>query len=554
METFDQRSSGKQDWICTGAVFVLLMLRSCVVGVRYWPQLDDYIQYVNYASGGNFWELQQKVGLLASRPLAGLADFFVWAPLFEHMIVGVALVSAMYALGVLLMKKLMERYFRLGPVFYVVMGLLPLGVEGTYWMSASTRIVVGLLFACLAALAFGRWMDSGRWLWAAVFAVLILIPFGFYEQAAVLAMTLVLGMAILEIRNWKRGVLSLWVLPAAVIYFKITGLFALDNVYSNRSELALPVSLYYFKTFLPDILGQVKTVFIDGTCFTLAKGFVRAMRLICSGSWLLWAIVLLLCCVVFGALIYRNREEDAGNNVWLALLVGVLLAVAPVSIFLFLANPWFSFRGAVTSFAGIALIADVLVNALWRKLPFKWNGPAILAVTAAFVFCAAGAVDVSDYRDTYQNDQKIAALVLENISVEEGRVGVLGIEKSFLPNQNFFWHEHIHGCTESAWAFSGLLGSMAGGQERPNVTPLPTDPIYRKWNQAVNRPESFEALYYYDYGAHELIPVRLEKMEAAGEHDYRVIDQNGMEIGRVWEEQDGIGYFRTSLKKDVMSR
>ena len=97
---------------------------------------------------------------------------------------------------------------------------------------------------------------------------------------------------------------------------------------------------------------------------------------------------------------------------------------------------------------------------------------------------------------------------------------------------------------------SGLLGSMAGGQERPNVTPLPTDPIYRKWNQAVNRPESFEALYYYDYGAHELIPVRLEKMEAAGEHDYRVIDQNGMEIGRVWEEQDGIGYFRTSLKKD----
>ena len=550
METFDHLRKGKLDWICTGAIFVLLMLRSCVVGARYWPQLDDYIQYVGYYSWGSFFELQKDVGLLASRPLAGLADYFVWAPLFDHMILGVALVSAMYALSILLMKKLMDRYFSLGPVFCVVMGLLPLGVEGTYWMSASTRIVAGLLFACLAALAFGRWLDSGRWGWAVAFAVLILFPFGFYEQTAVLAMTLVLGMAILEIRNWKQGVLSLLVFPAAVIYFKITGLFALDNVYSNRAELVLPVSDYYWDTFLPDILSQIKTVFVDGTFYTLAKGFVRAVQLIYSGEWLLWAIVLLFCCGLFGVLIYRNRGEAAENNVWLALLVGALLAAAPVSIFLFLANPWFSFRGAVMSFAGIALIADVLVNALWRKLPFNWNGPAIVAVTAAFVFCAAGAVDVSDYRDTYQNDQKVAALVLEKVSVEEGRVGILGIEKSYLPNQNFFWHEHIHGCTESAWAFSGLMGSLVEARERPSVTPLPTDPIYRKWNQAVNRPESFESLYYYDHAAGELIPVYLEKMEAAGEHDYRVIDQNGVEIGRVWEEQDGIGYFRTSLKKD----
>ena len=147
------------DWALGGLIFLMLMLRACAFGAQYWYQLDDYIQYHNYAAGNDFCSLVEAVGLLASRPLAGIADYFVWSPLFDHMIVGVAIVSALYAVSAVLMKRLISRYFALSPLFLLVMAMLPLGVEGTYWMSASTRIVVGLLFACLTGWSFAWWLD-----------------------------------------------------------------------------------------------------------------------------------------------------------------------------------------------------------------------------------------------------------------------------------------------------------------------------------------------------------------------------------------------------------
>ena len=82
-----------------GLIFLLLAARACSFGARYWPQLDDYIQYHNYAAGFTFPQLQETVNVLASRPLAGLADYFVWSPMFGAMLWGVLLVSALYALS-----------------------------------------------------------------------------------------------------------------------------------------------------------------------------------------------------------------------------------------------------------------------------------------------------------------------------------------------------------------------------------------------------------------------------------------------------------------------
>lgn len=135
----------------------LLVLRYCAFGLSYYPQLDDYIQYCNYRQSTEpFWEMALRVGLLASRPLANIADYFIWSPLFDHMLVGVALVCVLYVACVGMMWSLLRRHFPVGPVFPVVMTLLPLGMEGLYWMSASTRIVGGMFFGCLGAVAFAR--------------------------------------------------------------------------------------------------------------------------------------------------------------------------------------------------------------------------------------------------------------------------------------------------------------------------------------------------------------------------------------------------------------
>lgn len=534
-------SERRRDWLQGGVFFLLLMARNCSCGLRYWPQLDDYIQYHNYAAGFTFPELQETVGLLASRPFAGLADYFVWSPMFEGMLLAVALLSALYALSAVLMKRLLERYFAIGPLFLPIMALLPLGVEGTYWVSASSRVVVGLFFACLAAMAFGGWLDHGTWPRALLFMTAMVIPFGFYEQSAVLAMTLVLGMALLELREKKmRTLLALWVVPAALLYFAVTGMLSNGGVYASRMELVLPVSDYYWNTFLPEGLSQLKAVFVEGNFYTLAKGFLRVMRMEALRLWLLLPITL---GSLYGFLVWKQGGAFRPKRTALALLSGFLLTLAPVTLFLILANPWFSFRGAVTSFAGIALFCDTLVMALWRYLPARRVGTAVLAGLAAAVFCIAGASEVADYRDTYISDQRAASAVLEAFERDELfqsglRVGILGLEATHLPDQNYHWHEHITGCTESNWAFTGLLVSRAGEGAIPSVQPLPTWPLYKRWNAQINYPAGFDRLYWYD--GSRAVPVVLE---TTGEKAYDVLLADGTPLGRIWEERDGLGYF-----------
>lgn len=172
----------------------------------------------------------------------------------------------------------------------------------------------------------------------------------------------------------------------------------------------------------------------------------------------------------------------------------------------------------------------------------EW-GPAVLAGLAAAVFCIAGASEIADYRDTYQNDQRAASAVLTALEEDDAMdpalcVGVLGLEATHLPDQNYHWHEHMSGCTESGWAFTGLLVSRAGEGVLPSVQPLPTWPLYRRWNAQTNDPFRFDRLYWYD--GVEAIPVLLQK---TGEKNCQVLLSDGSALGHIWEESDGLGYF-----------
>ena len=77
----------------------------------------------------------------------------------------VALISAMYAASACLFRRVWGEYFGTGYLFLVVYALLPLGVEGTYWISASNRVVPSLFFVALAMYLFQKWCRTGRARW-----------------------------------------------------------------------------------------------------------------------------------------------------------------------------------------------------------------------------------------------------------------------------------------------------------------------------------------------------------------------------------------------------
>jgi uncharacterized membrane protein YfcA len=61
-----------------------------------------------------------------------------------------------------MLKWVWSRYFGIGYVFLIVYTLLPLGFEGIYWMSAASRIVVGMFFASAALVFFEKWCTAGK--------------------------------------------------------------------------------------------------------------------------------------------------------------------------------------------------------------------------------------------------------------------------------------------------------------------------------------------------------------------------------------------------------
>lgn len=255
-------------------VFTAIFVRYVYFGFEYYPQLDDYIQYHNYATSADYGELLMSRGLLSVRPLAGASDLYIWSRLYGNMIVGVAIISALYAASALLLYSLFRRHFGTGVTFIVLYTLAPVAFEGTYWMSASTRIVTGLFFASLAGWIFDRYCKTGR-LWQIILWVPIqLVSLCYYEQAILFSLALTAAVGWINRytdkifnRRVLLGLLSLANVAALVVF---TSLFPKGDA-AARAELVLPFTPYYFREFLPDITGQMFDVFVKGGLLTAVR-------------------------------------------------------------------------------------------------------------------------------------------------------------------------------------------------------------------------------------------------------------------------------------------
>lgn len=523
-------------------VFALIFIRYCYFGFEYYYQLDDYIQYHNYTSRGmSIPEIISYYGMLGARPLAGVLDITIWANFYPIMIIGLALVSAMYAASACIFKRIWSRHFGTGWIFIVIYALLPLGFEGTYWMSAATRVVVGLFFASVSLLGFEKWCEAGRKRFAAMYAAFQLLAFAMYEQALVFSFAATFLIAALHFKQHRRRTLIALFAPAAVFgYFAFTGYFAESSaLFGERVSFALPTSGAYFKNVLPEVLSQLKSVFLGGGFYTLIRGFVRGAQIILADFNFLYAAAVFLLCTALFFTAKSSEQPRKKRNV--ALIIGLLLAIAPVAPFFIIENPWFSMRGAVATFCGIALFCDTLFNMIFGRLKSIKNVTAAVTAAAALMFCTASVSELHDYRRTTQNDSEIVSLLADTLKrdgyVDKGlKIGLLNVEKTYLEEQNYFYHEHIHGVTESDWALTGAL-EAAIGTERPTVVPISAIPMYAKWNKESKKPDGFEILYLYIDGS-------FTEVEAVsdGENRTKIISKaDGRKLASTYE-LDNRGY------------
>ena len=537
-------------------LFALIFVRYCCFGLEYYPQLDDYIQYHNHtAYHSDLPAFIQTLGLLSSRPLAGLADLYLWSPFFPRMIWAVAILSALYAGTACLLKAVLSRFFHVSWLFPVLFTLSPLGFEGTYWVSASSRILCGLFLAALSAWLFQRYCEEKRIRLMLLSAVIQLLAYGFYEQVLVFSCTLNLLLMLWNLARTRtfRPLWGLWSVANMGLYFLFTHLFIQGSVYEGRMKIILPTSSEYFDRFLPKLMDQLYSSFVEGPVQILVRGFRRGLSMLpdCAPWFLI--LVPVLCLAVF--LLARADRNEENRGVWGTLIFGFLLALAPVTPFFILDNPWFSLRGTVPSFAGLALMADALVWLVVRRLNSRRTITAVLSCGLALVFCVAAVSEIHDYRLTTRSNEQAAQAVLagteELLSTipeedwPELRIGLLNLEPTYLPEQNYRFHEHIAGTTESDWAFTGTLRCRSGSDSFPMVTPLPAEaPMYKRYNAPQRRPDTFDYLYCYDPEQAEVFPVTEQKV---GDNAWDFFRADGTKLGSCREDEKNIGHLELNF-------
>ncbi len=522
----------KLDIVTFGVLFGALLLRISWFGPEYAMQLDDYIHYRDYPAGTDFLQLCIDRGLFASRPLAAISDFLVWKPLPRYL--ASVLLCAMYAGAVMLYGRLFRKYFSAGAVFLVVFALLPTGFEGTYWHAAATRILPPLLFGALALTALDRFWESGGWGKLAAYLLWGLLSFCFYEQMLVLSLTLCLLLSLMQLfRGNRRGAWGFLIFLPVLVYVLGTGYFAGLNtgVLSSRMNLMLPTDEGYFTDLLPKLLDQLQSCWVEGTLAIFGRGFVRGLRWLTGEG--LWALL------PAAALCWALAGLDSGADRSQGLLFGFLAALAPMTPFFLLANPWFGLRNLVPSFLGLALLADVLVRRV-----LKHRSGALAAVLAA-VCMVVSVSELSDYRTVAAQNETVARAILDADEDWSGRIGILGLNQSNHPDQNFRYHDHVASAHVSDWGLTGLLRYYSGGAElhyRP--VPLPTDEEYywNDWNKAVRDVTAYDALYFYDHALGTLEPLTVR----AGEGEWLLLFSDGSLCARIWEDAQGLGYLEIS--------
>ena len=527
------------------SVFLLVAIRFLYFGFKYFPQLDDYIQHHNYAPQGSFFYLFENLGLLAARPLAGILDITLWSWLWPCSIIGVLILCVLYSLASLEFYKVFNKLFGTSKFFIVIFALLPLGIEGTYWMSASTRIIPGIFFAAFSASQLVRFFECGKNKNAILTILFQFLTFCFYEQTAVLSCALnVLVSFLYAKKSGKRWCISFSCICCAILYFLISSIHADSPLYSGRTEIILPISVYYFKVFLPELLSQIKSAFLGGGYYTLVYGFIRGvMRIISDGAWI-YCLLLAAFAVFFYKASYKSGSITEKPKTALPIVFGVLLALAPLAPFFIISNPWFSFRGTVASFAGIALVCDAVIRLVTRN-----NGKAISVIGSlcAVVFCICSVSEVADYRSTYLADTKAVsriATITQEIKAEfpdKSKVAVFNVDGRYVTELNANYHEHIHGVTESDWALTGAIRCY-NNNPFEGITYVPFSLkdtyLYKNWNYASKNIGSMDAVYVYNYNDDTIEKLNVVAQDSA----YELFYSNGDKYGTV-VEQEGCATF-----------
>ncbi len=439
-----EMSKKQYEYLLFAVAVTLAVFRFSYFGLRYTPYLDDYIQYIYYPRLENSWQRVYAggAGVLYTRPLAGLFDLFLWSRFQNDLGVAAGIISILHGMTAVLFYKAFNLCkLKVGAMFLAIYILLPVNVEATYWLSASSRIVVSMFFISLSAY-FGANKK------AVLFFIFNFISVWFYEQTAILSFVISIWICLRQDR--RRWIL----LPVASVIFLAIFYYKLGFLGDNAQRL----SSFNFSGIWQGIvtaLNNFLNILLNIQFKLLTRGFARGFTQIAVDFSLFWLVCLTILSILFFVISQcceMCKSKHYSDFIW-----GVFFALAPLLPFFVLDENGFNLRNAAPCILGLAIVADRALSGISQKYI------CVLGAVLVFWFSIVAVSEVKDYNYVAEQDFSLASQIADNIS-DDTKLARVKVKTPDYYNQNAPYGDHIMSMTGSDWGITGIVRTLSNNE------------------------------------------------------------------------------------------
>ena len=402
----------------------LVLIYSLRLFYPYRPMLDDYIQYHVYSLHANpIRDIFFGIGLFAARPAASFLDITLWSRFWEHLWILYALFSLLYLVSLCALRfSLLRCGVHLGSVFMYFTALCPLNIEGTMWLSASTRIVGGL---CASVVAISLISEKNSLLNKIAFVILCFLSYCFYEQTAVFCFVTVCFVSFAKRRPFyaMAAVVNLCFLAAWYLCFSRFSVFGFRAAVTAENIFSFP--------------------------FRLARCTAAAACTFTDCAWIMYLLPL-----PFAALWLCGFDKPCADRLkfWYGAAVS-LASFAPLVI----SGGNVPFRCLIVPLIGLFVLLDCIGGSMRR----------IFLCTVCSVFIIVSANEFCSYYQATVLDEKFLDGLCERITNGgEYDISSAPLYYSDSPSNHA---EHIAAVTSSDWALTGAVRARLDDVDFPLI-------------------------------------------------------------------------------------
>lgn len=513
-------------------LFFAIILKNAYYLFEYLPVADDNNSYGIYRLSSNIiQDVILHYNLHTVRPALALMDSYIWSKLWNCLGIAFFIITIIHFLSCILLYKIFELLdLNMGIIAIAIFALLPLGSDATYWLSASTRIIVGLFFILLSfyllCLYLKRDSDKKK-IHFILFLVVHLLSLCFYEQLIALSFV---SLILIAVFKWKASKKK-WVLVLPFLNFIIiTAWYAYFGDKGNVAARGQIVKEQIF-THIVQAAHVILKLWKKNIAAFLNNDLSETFRIIAQDRAYIFVILALLVCLIIPFAFYYNKPKGRIKENAVKLGIGLVLFIAPYIPFFVLNSLYIRNRNLFLSFIGLGLMCEAVVNMILsgnKKLEILKKSLTGLVV---FVLLISNVYELNYYKNIGTIDREITSGIFKTSSASDYFNGsksliLFDTKPNYVSNNGL----RVNNCTIGIWTLTGALEGQNGINRLKLAYPV------RDNTATLLDAETFgtSVLLGID-DDFNITPLTATK---ASENKYSLLNPDGSEFGRL-ERTDG---------------